>query len=320
MRTVRDFIDWCFSRRTFPYWCVLVLDCLVLLSSGVFVYWCFNRGAALQRDFWPLLRLQSLFLGAHVVYFAMFHTYSGVVRYSTFGDLLRMAYAMGCSCLTVVLLHLVTNRVPGSVLAHVQARQIVTAEALSTCLMWLLRVSIRWVYDSYFRTEGAEGVLVYGIRAGGIGLAKAIRSERPMRFRLRGFISHDPSLCSGGTRLLGVPVYGADPSLPEAIRRRGVGAVLVAPGRIGAFRDDQALQDLILGSGARILMANEVVDTGGGRPELREVGIEDLLPREEIRVDLGAVAEALRGRRVMVTGSAGSIGRGAPQPPHRGPP
>ncbi len=309
MRTVRGFVDWYFSRRTFPYWCVLLLDGLVLFLTGVFVYWCFDRGVALRRDLWPLLRVLSLFVCVHMVYFLSFRTYSGIIRYSSLGDLVRVACAMGCSCVTVLLLHLATNAAPSGLFARVQARQIVTAEALSTCLMWLMRLSVRWVYDTCFRTEGAVGVLVYGVRAGGIGLARAVRSERPLRFRLRGFISHDASLCSGGARLLGEPVYVADASLSEVIRRRGIGAVLVAPGRIGEFRGDSALQDVILGGGARILMANEVVDTGGARPVLREVSIEDLLPRDEIRVDMGAVSEALRGRRVMVTGSAGSIGR-----------
>ena len=312
MRTLRDLIDWYFSKRTFPYWCVLLLDSLVLLFTSIFIYWSFNRGAALQRDFWPLLRFLSLCLCVHMVFFASFRTYSGIIRYSSFGDLLRVAYAMGCSCLAVIILHVFTNRVPPEVFAHVQVRHIVTAEAISTGVMWLMRMSIKRVYDAYFRTEGAQNVFIYGIRAGGVGLAKAIRSEKPMRFRLRGFISHDPSLCANGTRLMGEPVYEADPSLPEAIRRSGVDAVLVAPGRIDRFRDDTPLQDYILESGARILMANNVVDSEGnsieGAPALKEVSIEDLLPRDEIRVDLESVAESLRGRRVLITGSAGSIG------------
>lgn len=178
--------------------------------------------------------------------------------------------------------------------------------------MWLLRVSIKWVYDTYFRTEGAKNVFIYGIRAGGIGLAKAIRSEKPMRYCLRGFISHDPALGANGMRLMGEPVYEVDASLPDAIRRNGIAAVLVAPGRIGKFRNDTALQDYILQSGARIFSANNVVDTEHdaikGAPTLKEVSIEDLLPRDEIRVDLESVAESLRGKRVLITGSAGSIG------------
>lgn len=312
MLSIRKIVDSYFSKRTFPHWCVLLLDSAILFLSGVFVYWCFNRGTALQLNFWPLTYLMLLCVGIHFIFFAIFRTYSGIIRYSSFKDLIRVAQAMGCSALAVIAVHFFTNSCPSRVFAHVQVRHILIAEAIATGLMWLLRVSIKWVYDTYFRTEGAKNVFIYGIRAGGIGLAKAIRSEKPMRYCLRGFISHDPALGANGTRLMGEPVYEVDASLPDAIRRNGIAAVLVAPGRIGKFRNDTALQDYILQSGARIFSANNVVDTEHdaikGAPTLKEVSIEDLLPRDEICVDLESVAESLRGKRILITGSAGSIG------------
>ena len=312
MLSIRNIVESYFSKRTFPYWCVLLLDSAILFLSGVFVYWCFNRGTALQLNFWPLTYLMLLCVGVHFIFFAIFRTYSGIIRYSSFNDLIRVAQAMGCSALAVIAVHFFTNSCPSRVFAHVQVRQILIAEAIATGLMWLLRVSIKLVYDTYFRTEGAKNVFIYGIRAGGIGLAKAIRSEKPMHYHLRGFISHDPALGANGTRLMGEPVYEVDASLPDAIRRNGIDAVLVAPGRIDKFRNDTALQDYILESGARIFSANNVVDTEHdaikGAPTLKEVSIEDLLPRDEICVDLESVAESLRGKRILITGSAGSIG------------
>lgn len=312
MLSIRKIVDSYFSKRTFPHWCVLLLDSAILFLSGVFVYWCFNRGTALQLNFWPLTYLMLLCVGIHFIFFAIFRTYSGIIRYSSFNDLIRVAQAMGCSALAVIAVHFFTNSCPPRVFAHVQVRQILIAEAIATGLMWLLRVSIKWVYDTYFRTEGAKNVFIYGIRAGGIGLAKAIRSEKPMRYRLRGFISHDPALGANGTRLMGEPVYEVDAGLPDVIRRKEIAAVLVAPGRIDRFRNDTALQDYILESGARIFSANNVVDTEHdaikGAPTLKEVSIEDLLPRDEICVDLESVAESLRGKRILITGSAGSIG------------
>lgn len=312
MLSIRKIVDSYISKRTFPHWCVLLLDSAILFLSGVFVYWCFNRGTALQLNFWPLTYLMLLCVGVHFIFFAIFRTYSGIIRYSSFNDLIRVALAMGCSALAVIAVHFFTNSCPSRVFAHVQVRHILIAEAIATGLMWLLRVSIKWVYDTYFRTEGAKNVFIYGIRAGGIGLAKAIRSEKPMRYCLRGFISHDPALGANGTRLMGEPVYEVDASLPDVIRRNGIAAVLVAPGRIGKFRNDTALQDYILQSGARIFSANNVVDTEHdaikGAPTLKEVSIEDLLPRDKICVDLESVAESLRGKRILITGSAGSIG------------
>ena len=312
MLSIRKIVESYFSKRTFPYWCVLLLDSAILFLSGVFVYWCFNRGTALQLNFWPLTHLMLLCVGIHFIFFAIFRTYSEIIRYSSFNDLIRVAQAMGCSALAVIAVHFFTNSCPSRVFAHVQVRHILIAEAIATGLMWLLRVSIKWVYDTYFRTEAAKNVFIYGIRAGGIGLAKAIRSEKPMHYRLRGFISHDPALVANGTRLMGEPVYEVNASLPDVIRRKGIAAVLVAPGRNDRFRNDTALQDYILQSGARIFSANNVVDTEHdaikGALTLKEVSIEDLLPRDEIWVDLESVAESLRGKRILITGSAGSIG------------
>lgn len=312
MLSIRKIVDLYFSKRTFPYWCVLLLDSAILFLSGVFVYWCFNRGTALQLNFWPLTHLMLLCVGVHFIFFAIFRTYSEIIRYSSFNDLIRVAQAMGCSALAVIAVHFFTNSCPSRVFAHVQVRQILISEAIATGLMWLLRVSIKWVYDTYFRTEAAKNVFIYGIRAGGIGLAKAIRSEKPMHYRLRGFISHDPTLGANGTRLMGKPVYEVNASLPDVIRRKGIDAVLVAPGRIDRFRNDTAFQDYILQSGARIFSANNVVDTEHdaikGATTLKEVSIEDLLPRDKICVDPESVAESLRGKRILITGSAGSIG------------
>lgn len=94
MLSIRKIVDSYFSKRTFPYWCVLLLDSVILFLSGVFVYWCFNRGTALQLNFWPLTHLMLLCVGVHFIFFAIFRTYSGIIRYSSFNDLIRVAQAM----------------------------------------------------------------------------------------------------------------------------------------------------------------------------------------------------------------------------------
>ncbi len=310
MRSLREIVDWYFSKRTFPYWCILALDLIILLFTSVFIYWCFYHGTALVVNFWPLMRFLVLCGIIHLVFFAIFRTYSGIIRYSSFSDLVHIAYAMLCSAIAVTALHYLTNNCPPHIFAHIHGRCIVTTEAIATCLMWTLRIAIRRIYDVYFRTAGAMNVFVYGIRAGGISLAKAIRGEKPMRYCLCGFISHDPSLCANGTRLMGMPIYESDPKLPSILKRKNIGAVLIAPGRIERLRADVQLQNYILSAGVQILVTNDVVDpaTPNLVETLREVRVEDLLPREEISVDMSSVRECLRGRRVLITGSAGSIG------------
>ncbi len=312
MKGIKELFDSYFSKRTLPYWCILAIDCLILLFSGIVVFWAFYRSNALLTYFWTLIRVMVIYIAVTIVFFRIFRTYAGILRYSSFVDLIRIGSAMACSFLVAFAIHYPLSWTSIHLFAHLTARALFIIYALATAIMWLERMVIKAFYDTYFRTGDATPVLIYGIRSGGIGLAKSIKGEKPMRFKLKGFISHDPSLRAKGTMLMGEPVFDVDDKLTEELRNRNIKAVLVAPGRIERFREDQALQDYILKSGAKIYFAQSTVewdkDNPQGRPTLNEVRIEDLLPRDEIKLDLESVAKELSGKKVFISGSAGSIG------------
>ena len=312
MRSAKELIDWYFSRGALPYWCVLLLDCLILFFSSMVVYWAFFSASYLLGNFLPLMRVMLIYVAVSCVFFKVFKTYVGIIRYSSFSDLIRIAMAMASSYVVAFIIHYPLSETSPFLFVHLTARALLIIFILATALMWLARILIKAIYDSYFRTDAALGVFIYGIRAGGIGLAKSIRGEKPMRFKLRGFISHDPSLHAKGTVLMGEPVFDVDDTLPEELMKRRVKAVLVAPGRIERFRNDTVLQDYILSAGAKIYFSQAAVewdqDTIQGPARISEVKIEDLLPRDEIQVDMDSVKEGLKGKRILVTGSAGSIG------------
>ncbi|MBQ6254922.1 MAG: polysaccharide biosynthesis protein [Bacteroidales bacterium] len=312
MKRLKDLFNWYFSKKTLPYWCVLVIDCLILLGTSVVIFWAFYRTLALLKYFWTLMRVMLIYIAETVVFFRIFRTYAGILRYSSFVDLMRIGSAMACALFVAFIIHYPLSRTPISLFAHLTARALFMIYVIATAIMWLERMLIKAVYDTYFRTDSAKSVVIYGIRAGGIGLAKSIRGEKPMRFKLKGFISHDPSLQAKGTILMGEPVFDVDEKLTDELKERNVEAVLVAPGRIERFREDQALQDYILKSGAKIYFAQAAVewdkDNLVGSPSLKEVKIEDLLPRDEIKLDLDSVARELSGKKVFISGAAGSIG------------
>lgn len=314
MKSFRELVDWYFSKRTLPYWCILILDCFIILGCSIVVYWFFFRTIALINNFWPLMRTMVIYIAVCVVFFRIFRTYTGILRFSSFTDLLHLGLAMGSAYLVVLFIHYPLSNVDTRYLTPLAARHLLVIFGGATALMWMYRMVIKSIYDTYFRTDAAKNVLIYGIRTGGIGLAKSIRGEKPAQYKLRGFISHDPSLSAKQTHLLGEPIYEADESLPKVLKDKGIYAVLVAPGRIEEFRDDTDLQDYILGSDVKILLAQNAVEWDQNEPgkgngaNLKPVSIEDLLPRDEIQVDMESVREELSGKRVLVTGSAGSIG------------
>ena len=133
---------------------------------------------------------------------------------------------------------------------------------------------------------------------------------------VKGFISHTKR--TRHQEILGEPVYSICEDIAEIIMKNDIEAVLVAPYRVKDFRENQEMQDKIIGAGAKILMSQNAKEMGedssndsnadDGVLQMREVSVEELLPRSEIRVDLKSVEELLKGKRVLITGSAGSIG------------
>jgi len=247
-----------------------------------------------------------------MAFWRLFRTYAGILRYSSFSDLKRIVFAMGCSFIVAMPLHYLFLKVPESTLAHLSARVLLFIFLLSTLIMWLERMVIKLVFDNSFVSSSTKNVFIYGIKAGGVGLAKYIRGEKPMRFKLRGFITHDPSLHAQGTMLMGEHVYDVDDKLPGILKRKRIDAVLVSPLRVDRFRNDSALQDYIITAGVKIYFASQAVEWDDGdsfdKVSINEVSVEDLLPRDQIEVDLDSVAAALKGKKVLITGSAGSIG------------
>ena len=194
--------------------------------------------------------------------------------------------------------------------------EIVATYVIATLLMCLMRIIVKTLYDQAFDSKRTMRVLIYGALSGGIGLAKMIRSQHPPKFKLCGFISHEP--LTKHVLLMGKPVWNTNDDLATIIRRERIQAVLVSPQRLDSFRDNNELQDLIINSRCKIFILDQAKEASikDGQlqtdvpqaMQLKEVSVEDLLPRSEITVDLDSIAELLKNKRVLITGSAGSIG------------
>ena len=318
IKPVERLLSWYFSRTALPYWGILMLDFVILVLSGVVVCWLFVFHHTDQVDLLTLLRTLVMYAIPGFVGARMFHTYSGIVRYSSFVDLARVLYANVVSLIIAHLMHYLVLYYPDNVFYHLGFRQIMMMYALATLLMWGVRVMVKTMYEVTRLDARAMRVLIYGEMEGGVGLAKNIRSQSPMRFNLKGFIAPDGKYNSHN-RVMGLHVYNSTDDIAQVIKQLHVQAVLIAAKREGEFRNDPKLQDQILGAGVKIFMSSSAkelsVKDGEIQDEeldnelhLREVSVEDLLPRDEIRVDMKSVGELLTGHRIMITGAAGSIG------------
>ena len=307
-------LNWYFTKNSLPYWCILLIDCAIIVCSGMLTYWIFNSAVSLFENTLQVLNTLLCFVILSIPGFRLFHTYSGFMRYASFVDLMRVAYGNIVSLVLVLLTQYGMDLLPGHLFAHFNTTSIFLIYILATLFMWGLRVFVKTLYDVAFSNSRAIRVLIYGAMSGGVGLAKNIQSQRPRRYVVKGFITHHKN--TKHQQIMGEKVYSIYDDLGEIIKSNDIEGVLVSPYRTKEFRHNQELQDIILGAGAKIYMAQnakelsdeELNGTGFNPVQLQEVSVEDLLPRDEIRVDLKSVEELLSGQRVLITGSAGSIG------------
>ena len=309
-------LNWYFTKNSLPYWCIFLIDCAIVMFTCALVYWIFNNFAALVDNALPVLLTSLVFTLVSIVGFRIFHTYSGFMRYASFVDLMRVTYGNLINLGLALVADFLLQMLPYKLFAYYNTTSIFLIFILATLLMWALRVFVKTLYDVAFSNTRAMRVLVYGAMTGGVGLAKMIQNQRPRRYVVKGFITHYQK--AKHSQILGEIVYHVDEDLANIIKGNDIEAVIVSPYRVTEFRNNQAIQDVIISAGAKILMAQNATEFLSGETEmtqeefgqlqLREVSVEELLPRDEIRVDLKSVEELLKGQRVLITGSAGSIG------------
>ena len=308
-------LNWYFTKNSLPYWCILLIDCLSVGASGLLSYWIFNSFSVVVERAFPLLNTLVCFVILSVPGFKLFHTYSGFMRYSSFVDLMRVVYGNTVSLVLVLLADQILNYYYVDYFVNFSTTCICLTYLFATLIMWGVRVFVKTLYDVAFSNSRALRVLIYGVVADGVGIAKSIRSQRPRRYVVKGFVTQGKN--TKHLEVMGEKVYSADQDIAAIIKENDIEGVLVSPSRVKDFQNNQALQDSILGAGAKIFMAQgakelnpneDLNDEEIGNLQMREVSVEELLPRSEIRVDLKSVEELLKGTRVLITGSAGSIG------------
>ena len=306
-------VSWYFKKNSLPYWCIFLFDCFLMLLSGVFSYWLFNKTNALVEHRFNVLNTLLIYIALSWVGFRLFHTYSGIVRYSSFVDLTKVAWGnlVGLVLSVVVMYLLDIWKVPE--VGILSLTETCVTFFIATLMMWASRILVKTLYDVTFSDKRAMRVLIYGAMSGGVGLAKMIRSQTPRKFQLCGFISHDEH--AKHFRLMGEKVYSTHDDFTKIIKDKGIEGILVSPLRIQDFQNNQEIQDIFIGAGLKIFLAQvakemnvEGTESDMNDMQLKEVSVEDLLPRDEIKVDMESVGKELTGKRVLITGAAGSIG------------
>ena len=304
--------NWYFSKRALPIWGILLIDNASVLGSFAFMFLLYNRDARSWESLEMVAVNAFIFMLFYNIAFKVFRTYSGILRYSSFVDLQRTGFAMVMGMALSFLAHVIFRHFDITALIFITARQIFASFLMGTILIWISRIAVKTMYDLLFASQRAKRTYIFGVKSDAVAIAKHIRSEKPMRFHLKGFATVDKEL--DGHILMGKKVHFFDSNLIEVLKDERIEVVIVSPQRLDIFRKHQDFQEDLIKNGIRMYVLQEAKemkspdDIMQSTPQLREISIEDLLPRDEIQVDMKSVGEQLTGKCIMITGSAGSIG------------
>lgn len=309
MKIIDKIFQWYFTKNALPYWVVLAIDIFICYLSGILVFWFYYHGAVDLSNLSILTRTIFVYMVFALVGFRVFKTYSGIIRYSSFVDLQRVGLAMLLSLVIAEVMHYVMYSWDIK-FVRFQGRQIAVMYLVATIGLVVFRILVKAIYDAYLNPNRRIRTLIYGVKEGGIGIANNICNDRNTNFMLKGFISHD-DLYSGKT-LMGEKIYTINNKLEEVIESNDIRAVLVSPMQVDRFRANTTLQDILINANVKIYLTEHTKEWTGENDlehvQFKEINIEDLLPRDEIVVDMDAIGNLLNGKCIMITGSAGSIG------------
>lgn len=306
MKFFNKLSNWYFTKKSLPYWCIFLIDCSVVFLSYMFIYQQLNSGIKTLGVLPNLSILIGCFTFFHAIGFRLFHTYDGILRYSSFIDLQRVFYAVVCGAAISSVSYPMLHNIDKFDHINLDYKNIILASLLSTLVLWAIRVIAKTIFDVSLSDYNIKHAFIYGVKEGGIGLAKQIKNSKPMKFKLMGFISDDTKIKHH--HLMGTKVYAPDLNTIKKMRNNNISTLLISPGAINVFRANKDFQDALLAEGIHIYMPTTQEWNRNEQQQLKEVSIEDLLPRDEISIDMESVGAMLHSKRILITGSAGSIG------------
>ena len=303
----RNFFHRYLSAKVLPIWTVLLIDVLIIVVSSLLAY-------ALRYDFRSLFSESSSIdvtivctVAVNLIFFRAFRTYSNVLRFSSFVDIMRIFVALTVSYALLLIASIVVKSFTNINVAPITV--LFMSYIISFAMMACSRIVVKIFFEALnFDGSRSATVFIYGAKEAGVNIAKALRVSLRNHYRLRGFIADEPELIN--KVMMGVKVFPNDDTLIENLDDRDVHTIIISPAKMEALKHSD-MADRLLAHNIKLMTApplsewnNQFLD----RTQLKEIQIEDLLQRNPIEIDIHKVASHLEGKRVMITGAAGSIG------------
>ena len=297
------------DQRYLPRWAVVLLDVFFCSVSWALVYTILNGTPLFFHAQLSILEQGAFIIGINLFFFFIFKTYSGIIRHSTFIDLLKVMFASLCTTTLVVVINFGIYLISGSKIFLTTS--LLFYMLLSFAIMLLFRICVKELYQ-VLRNIGAgtfkKRVALVGVDHHTISFGKALTTESDLPFKLVGFLSEN--FGSKRYKILGKPVIALEDNFKEIILKYKIQGVLMISESLSRKEKTKVI-DLCVANNIEMFNA-PVLETWnnkeGIKNNIKPIQIEDLLDRESIRIETEAIEKDLQGKTILVTGGAGSIG------------
>lgn len=296
------------SNRVLSRFTIFMIDIFMIVFSCMSMYLLrYGFSGLTQEVRADGITLCFILIFVNIITFILFRTFRGILRFSSFSDLMRIGYALMMSYGIAYLVVLVIKGYqPGF---HIGNVTFLAIFFLNMFLMLSLRILTKEVYE-FITSRDVKPVnaFIYGTKEAGISIAKAIKGNSEFNYRVLGFISDENHMI--GKELMGVTIHGNNENLFRTLESKDVKTIIVSPQQMEEIKNSDLLANFV-DHNISLLTTVPLNEWNGmitSREQLKDVQIEDLLPRDPIHVNMLKIASNIEGKRVMVTGAAGSIG------------
>lgn len=302
------FIQNYLSRRVLSRTAILALDTLMIVFSCLFMYLVRYGFDGLTAEIRSDGTTVGLFLIIfNIISFVSLRTFSGILRFSSFTDLLRIVYALVLGyVLTFIAIVIIRKSNP---LFHLDNLTYISIYFLNTFLMIFSRILVKEVYETITGSDMKPvNVFIYGTKEAGISVAKALKGNNEFNYRVLGFISDESHMI--GKELMGVTIYENNQDIFRILVSKNVHTIIVSPQKMEEIKNSALLGNFV-DHDISLLTTVPINEWNGSlksKEQLKDIQIEDLLPRDPIRINMIEIASNIEGKRVMITGAGGSIG------------
>lgn len=292
-----------------PRWIILMIDFTVLFLSFIFTYFIFHGSSLEYLITSHYILFLSLFFSVNIIFFWIFRTYAGIIRHSSYIDAVKILFSQIATLGVLIFINFLFEFFTHDKLFLNIAFFINIV--VSFCGLFLYRIIVKQTFELYFIEKDDNKLIktiIYGTDANAISIANALKFERPARFKIVGFI--DKNNKNSSKRMLDLPILVLRKKIPSLLRSFGAEGLIIADKSLSK-EEQVAIVDQCIEYNFKVFSTPTIVDWEDQKEisqKIKNIEIEDLLERDPIVLNNESISKQLKGKTILISGAAGSIG------------